>query len=327
MSDKKIVVIGGGTGNHTTLSGLKKKDCDITAVVSMSDDGGSSGRLRDELGQLPPGDIRQCLVALAADDGVSAQLRKLFNFRFTAGEGLNGHSFGNLFLSALTEITGDAASAIIEASRMLRIKGQVLPVTLTKSVLKARLTDGTEIAGESNIDLRKEKLNVPIDYIYLDPKAYPYGPVLEAISNANAIVIGPGDIYTSILPNLLVEDVAETIRQSNAVKIFVCNLMTKAGESDGFKASDFLRTISEYLGSAGSIDYCLVNNTRLHDRLRQRYANFGQHQVVSDVENCRPYVRNVVEAPLMMEGLYVRHNPDALADAIMSTVDSPVLRR
>ncbi|MBM3925251.1 MAG: YvcK family protein [SAR202 cluster bacterium] len=327
MSDKKIVVIGGGTGNHTTLSGLKKKDCDITAIVSMSDEGGSSGRLRDDLGQLPPGDIRQCLVALAADDGVSAQLRKLFNYRFTAGEGLNGHSFGNLFLSALTEITGDAASAIIEASRMLRIKGQVLPVTLTKSVLKARLTDGTEIAGESNIDLRKEKLDTPIDYVSLDPKAYPYRPVLEAISNAHAIVIGPGDIYTSILPNLLVEDVAETVRQSKAVKIFVCNLMTKPGESDGFKASDFLRTVSEYLGRAGSIDYCLINNTRLHERLRKRYGSFGQHQVVSDIENCKPYVRHVVEAPLMMEGLYVRHNPDALADAIMSIVDSPALRR
>jgi uncharacterized cofD-like protein len=321
MSEKRIVVIGGGTGNHTTLSGLKKKDCDMTAVVSMSDDGGSSGRLRDELGQLPPGDIRQCLVALAADDGVSAQLRKLFNYRFTAGGGLNGHSFGNLFLSALTEITGDAASAIIKASRMLRIKGRVLPVTLTKCVLKARLTDSTEISGESNIDLRKEKLDIPIDYVFLEPKAYPYAPVLEAIANADAIIIGPGDIYTSVLPNLLVEDVAETILRSKAIKIFVCNLMTKPGESDGFKASDFLRTVSDYLCSAGSIDYCLVNNTQLHQRLRQRYASLGQQQVVSDIENCKPYVRRIIEAPLLMEGLYVRHNPDALANAIMSIVD------
>jgi len=172
MGRKKVVVIGGGTGNHTTLTGLKKMNCALTAVVTMSDNGGSSGRFRDELGQLPPGDIRQCLVALAADDGASAQLRKLFNYRFTAGEGLKGHSFGDLFLSALTEITGGPAAAIIEASRMLSINGAVLPVTLTKSVLKARLTNGTVIEGEASIDQRGETTIVPIDYIYLEPRAY-----------------------------------------------------------------------------------------------------------------------------------------------------------
>ena len=165
MGRKKVVVIGGGTGNHTTLTGLKKMNCALTAVVTMSDNGGSSGRLRDELGQLPPGDIRQCLVALAADDAASAQLRKLFNYRFTSGAGLNGHSFGNLFLSALTDITGSAAAAIIEASRMLRIEGTVLPVTLTKSVLKARLTDGTVIEGESRIDHLGQTKEAPIDDI------------------------------------------------------------------------------------------------------------------------------------------------------------------
>ena len=322
MSSKRIVVIGGGTGNHTTLTGLKKRDCDLTAVVTMSDDGGSSGRLRDELGQLPPGDIRQCLVALAADEGTSAQLRKLFNYRFTAGQSLNGHSFGNLFLSALTEITGGAVTAIIEASRMLRIKGQVLPVTLTRSVLKAILTDGTEIVGESNIDQRSESLDVPIDYVELEPKSYAYPPVLEAIEAADAIVIGPGDIYTSILPNLLVEDVAQAIKSSKGAKFYVCNLMTKPGESDGFKASDFLRLVCEYLGTTQPMDFLLVNNTPLPERLRERYLSYGQRPVQMDVENCRPMVSHIIEEPLLSAGLYIRHDPDALAGAIMTVVES-----
>lgn len=317
MPPKKVVVIGGGTGNHTTLTGLKKKDLDLTAVVTMSDDGGSSGRLRDELGQLPPGDIRQCLVALAADDGASSQLRTLFNYRFTTGESLNGHSFGNLFLSALTEITGNAATAIIEASRMLRIKGRVLPVTLTSSILKARLVDGTEIIGESNIDQRGESPAVPIDYIYLDPKAYAYSPVLEAIEEADAIVIGPGDIYTSILPNFLVQDVAEAINSSKGVKVCVCNLMTKPGESDGFKGSDFLRLVCEYLGTTRPLDYLIVNSIKLPKRLRDRYQSFGQHPVMLDRENCLAMASSIIEAPLLSTGVYIRHDPDSLANAIM----------
>jgi uncharacterized cofD-like protein len=323
MTSKKVVVIGGGTGSHTTLTGLKKTNCDLTAVVTMSDDGGSSGRLRDELGQLPPGDIRQCLVALAADEGVSAQLRKLFNYRFTSGAGLNGHSFGNLFLSALTEITGDAASAIIEASRMLRIKGRVLPVTLTRSALKARLVDGTEIVGESSIGQRTEKLDVAIDYVELKPKAYAYPPVLEALEAADAIVIGPGDIYTSILPNFLVEDVAQAVRSSKAIKIFVCNLMTKSGESDGFKASDFLRLVWEYLGMAQPLDTFLVNNAALPDKLRERYLSFGQSPVQLDRENCLPMASHIIEKPLLSAGVYIRHDPHALADAIMDVMGSP----
>ena len=322
MSSKRIVVIGGGTGNHTTLTGLKKRDCDLTAVVTMSDDGGSSGRLRDELGQLPPGDIRQCLVALAADEGTSAQLRKLFNYRFTAGQGLNGHSFGNLFLSALTEITGGAATAIIEASRMLRIRGQVLPVTLTRSVLKATLMDGTEIVGESNIGQRSKNLDVPIDYVRLEPKAYAYPPVLEAIKAADAIVIGPGDIYTSILPNILVEDVAQAIKSSAGAKFYVCNLMTKPGESDGFEASDFLRLVCEYLGTTRSMDFLVANNTPLPERLRERYLSYGQCPVQMDTENCRPMVSHIIEAPLLSAGLYIRHDPDALANAIMTVLES-----
>ena len=259
---------------------------------------------------------------MAADDGASAQLRKLFNYRFTAGESLNGHSFGNLFLSALTEITGSAATAIIEASRMLRIKGRVLPVTLTRSVLKACLVDGTEVVGESNIDQRSENLDVPIDYIYLEPKAYAYSPVLEAIEEADAIVIGPGDIYTSILPNLLVEDVAQAIKNSKAAKVCVCNLMTNPGESNGFKGSDFLRLVCEYLGTSQPLDYLIVNSVALPDRLRERYQTFGQHPVILDRENCLPMASHIMEEPLLLAGVYIRHDPDSLANAIMKVVDA-----
>jgi uncharacterized cofD-like protein len=322
MYRKKIVVVGGGTGNHTTLSGLKYEDCDITAVVAMTDSGGSSGRLRDELGHLPPGDIRQCLVALAPDTPSSALMARLFDYRFNAGNGLNGHSFGNLFLTALTEVTGDTATAIAEAARILAIKGRVLPVTLNKSTLVARLKDGSEIVGEANIDQRRENLDVTIDYVRLDPKAYAYSPVLEAIEEADAIVMGPGDIYTSILPNLLVEDVARAIRNSGAVKICICNLMTKPGESDGFRASDFACVVRYYLGTAGPLDYMVVNSAPYPERLLERYNSFGQYPVEVDQEECRKVVREVVQAPLLSTGVYIRHDPHALARTIMG-----ILRR
>ena len=322
MDKKKIVVVGGGTGNHTTLSGLKYEECDLTAVVAMTDSGGSSGRLRDELGQLPPGDIRQCLVALAPDDRSTALMARLFDYRFNAGNGLLGHSFGNLFLTALAEITGNTATAIEEASRMLAIKGRVLPVTLTKSTLVAYLKDGSEVVGEANIDQRKEKLDVRIDYVHLDPKAYAYPPILEAIQDADAIVMGPGDIYTSIVPNLLVEDVSQAINNSRAQKICVCNLMTKAGESDGFRASDFVNLIREYLGTARPLDYLVVNSAPYPDRLLHRYDSYGQYPVEVDLEECQKVVREVVQEPLLSAGVYLRHDPGPLARTIMGILRS-----
>ena len=325
MDKRKIVVVGGGTGNHTTLSGLKYEDCDLTAVVAMTDSGGSSGRLRTELGQLPPGDIRQCLVALAPDDRSSALMARLLDYRFNAGSGLNGHSFGNLFLTALTEITGNTATAIEEASRMLSIRGTVLPVTLSKSTLVARLKDGSSVVGESNIDQRSENLDVPIDYVYLEPKAYAYPPVLEAIETADAIIMGPGDIYTSILPNLLVEDVSEAIKSSNALKICLCNLMTKRGESDGFNASDFVNLIREYLGTTSPLDYLVVNSAPYPERLLQRYSSSGQYPVDVDLAECGKMVRNVVREPLLSAGVYLRHDPHALASTIMGILKSEAL--
>lgn len=313
--------MGGGTGNHTTLTGLRNQDCNLAAVVAMTDSGGSSGRLRDELGHLPPGDIRRCLMALASDDPHGNVMRRLFDYRFNSGNGLSGHNFGNLLLTALTEVTGNTITAIEEASQMLGIKGKVLPVTLTRATLVARLENGVELSGESTIDLRRDNLNVSIDYIHLDPKAYVYPPVLEAIEQADAIILGPGDIYTSVLPNLLVEDVPEAINASSAVKIHICNLMTKPGESDGFKASAFARLIMEYLGTTTPLDYLIFNETPFPERLLQRYAADGQYPVELDLEECQKVVSNIVYKPVLAAGVYLRHDPHTLAQAIMEIVN------
>ena len=320
MSVPKIVVVGGGTGNHTTLTGLKQKDCDLTAVVNMMDDGGSSGRLRDELGQLPPGDLRQCLVALAADDHSSALMRQLFTYRFSSGNSLNGHNFGNLFITALTEITGNTATAIQEASRIMNVQGTVLPVTLSKSTLRACLVDGSTLVGESTIDQRTDNTDVAIDYVYLEPMAYAHAPVLQAIWESDAIVLGPGDIYTSVVPNLLVEDVADAIRESPAVKIYVCNIMTKPGESDGFNASDFARLVQEYLKTNQPLDYVVVNDASFPERTLRKYTAYGQYPVLIDLEQTKARAHHVVQTHLLAAGIYLRHDPFLLAETIMSIV-------
>ncbi|MFQ5933590.1 MAG: uridine diphosphate-N-acetylglucosamine-binding protein YvcK [Dehalococcoidia bacterium] len=313
----KIVVIGGGTGNYVALKGLKQHTPDLTAIVAMTDSGGSSGRLRSDLGQLPPGDVRQCLVALAPDNHSDLILRQLFDYRFDRGIGLEGHSFGNLFLAALTEVSGSIADAVLEAGRMLQIKGRVLPVTLSKSDLHARLVDGTEVKGEASIDVRKVKPGVQIDYVYLNPKAYVYPPVVEAIEEADVVVMGPGDLYTSIIPNLLVEGVSETIRKSRARLVHVCNLMTKPGESDSFKASDFVKEILEYLGSGASIDCLLLNTTPLPSKVLKRYKRANAYPVEMDLEECSKLVSQILQKPMLAPGAPLRHDSDALARAIM----------
>ena len=321
MVKKRVVVIGGGTGNYQTLTGLKEHNLDLTAIVATTDDGGSSGRLREELGQLPLGDVRQCLIALAKDNGGLAQLKELFGYRFNGVGGLNGHSFGNLALAALTEITGDVPNAIAAASRLLKIQGQVIPVTLTNSILKARLQNGTELVGESEIGQRYHDLDVPIESIYMEPKAFAFAPSLNAILKADTIVIGPGDIYTSILPNLLVDGISKAIRNSKAKKVYVCNLMTKPGESAGFQASDFLRLVCKYLGYFEPLDYLLINNEKLNERQYRKYSSSGQQPVKLDIMNCKPLVGKVVALPLISKTVSARHDPTKLSEALLSIIN------
>ncbi|MBI3631637.1 MAG: YvcK family protein, partial [Candidatus Staskawiczbacteria bacterium] len=228
--------------------GLKKYTSNITAIFTMFDSGGSSGLLRDEFGYLPPGDIRRGILALSPESSETKMLRSLFNYRFTKGNGLTGHNFGNLLLTALKEITGDELAAIYEASKLCNIKGKVLPITLDKANLCAELENGQIIVGETNIDIPKHDATLKIKKIYLDAKTHILADAVEAILNAEVIVLGPGDLFTSLIPNLLVEGTKEAIRESKAKKVFVCNLMTKNGETNDFKASDFLETLERYLG-------------------------------------------------------------------------------
>jgi uncharacterized cofD-like protein len=317
------MVVGGGTGNHnTTLTGLKRQDCHLVAVVAMTDSGGSSGKVIQGFGHLPHEDIRRCLVALASEDQQGHLMRRLFDYRFHSGDGLSGHSFGDLLLAALTEVTGNTMTAIGEASALLGAKGKVVPVTLTRSTLVAKLEDGNVLTGESTIDLRQGDLDTRIDYVYLSPKAYVYPPVLAAIQKADALVFAPGNIYTSVLPNLLVEEAVEAINASNAVKIQVCNLMTKPAETGRFKASTFVNLLLEYLGTTEPLDYFIYNSSPFPKRLLQRYAAEGQYPVELDLEETGKAVKQILSRPVLAAGVYIRHDPFALARAIMEVIDS-----
>jgi uncharacterized cofD-like protein len=247
-------------------------------------------------------------------------LRQLFNYRFSRGDGLDGHSFGNLFLTALTEITGSTEAAIREAGRLLGIKGQVLPVTLTNVSLGARLKNGKEVMGEANLDHRVVDPDVPIDYVFLKPNAFIHPLTATTLEEADAIIIGPGDVYTSIIANLLVDGVSAAIRGSKAKKIYICNLMTKHGESDGFKASDFVSEICAYLGAHASLDYIIVNSAPLPEKIMQRYAPERSIPVEFDEAACRKLAPHVVGADLLAVGQFVRHDPTRLAEAILKAV-------
>ena len=318
MAETRIVVIGGGTGTYTALMGLKRFSRGITAVVTMADDGGSSGRLRDEFGHLPPGDVRRCLVALSANRRVSRTLRALFEYRFDRGEGLSGHSVGNLLLTVLTELTGSSEQAIEEAAHLLNVRGRVLPVSTDNVRLCAELEDGTVIHGERNIDVRTVKPDVPIRRVFLTPEASVYPAAAEAIRAADLLVIGPGDLYTSVVPNLLVRGVPEAVRACRGVRAYVCNLMTKHGETDGFTASDFVAAVTRYLGGPGALDCVVANSGPLPAELAERYAGERAHPVAVDVERCLEYVPQVVQADLVAAGSLVRHDPRKLARCLMA---------
>lgn len=315
----KIVAIGGGTGLSTLLRGLKRKTMNLTAVVTVSDDGGSSGRLQKELGVLPPGDVRNCLVALADDE---AMVTDLFRYRFHEGEGLTGHSFGNLFLAAMTGITGNFDKAIKESSRVLNIKGRVLPSTLGIVRLCARLADGSVVEGESTIS----KSGQPIKQVFFDPPyAAPLAEVLTAIREADAIVLGPGSLYTSILPNFLVDRIAREVAASPAVKMYVCNVMTQPGETDNMSAADHIEAL---LANAGArvCDHVIVND-RPPSKLLERYAVEGQVPVEPDTDRIRAMGLSTIHADVISETATVRHDSEKLAQVVIGAIDRAIAQR
>lgn len=315
-----IVVIGGGTGSYTVLRGLKRHTSDITAVVSMFDSGGSTGALRDEFGILPPGDVRRCLLALSPEEAQTKVLRELFNVRFDGSGSLGGHSFGNLFLTALTKISDDEAEAIHKAGQLLMIHGQVLPVTLDNRTLCAELSDGSTVKGETNIDLPKHDASLRIDRIFLDRPAAAYPDVIKAIEEADLIVLGPGDLYTSVLPNLLVDGVAQAISKSGAAKVYVCNLMTKPGETTGFAASDFLSEVNKYLGGQ-PVDFIVCNDKIGSQDLLARYARQQAFPVAIDKPEIESMGVRLISTNLITEPDLIRHNPERLADIIVSLIE------
>ncbi|MBV8715195.1 MAG: YvcK family protein [Chloroflexi bacterium] len=312
----KVVVVGGGTGSHTVLTGLRHRPLDVTAVVSVMDSGGSSGRLRDEYGVLPPGDARQCLVALAGnDDEAASLLRALFTYRFHGGRSLDGHNLGNLFISALTDITGSVEAAYAWAGRLLGARGRVIPVTTSNVHLCAKLTDGHVLHGEASIDVRTEHPDAEIDYVYLDHPAYPTHSAIEALRGADLVVIGPGDLYTSLIPNLLVDGICEAIAAARQ-RVYIVNLMTKPGESDGFTASTFVDRLLDYLAPA-QLDAVLVNTSIPDDKVLQRYAREGASLVEVDAEAIRRRGIEVIAQPLVSARHLVRHDPTAAAGALL----------
>lgn len=309
MLDKgpRIVVVGGGTGLSTILRGLKNLTNNLTAVVTVGDDGGSSGKLRREMGVLPPGDIRNCIAALADEEDLVTQL---FQYRFAEG-GLGGHSFGNLFLTALCSITGDMFRAIKESSKVLAIRGKVLPSTLDDMTLVAELEDGRIIEGESDIPEAKGKIKRLFSKPE-NPKALI--DVIKVIENADLIILGPGSLYTSVIPNLLIKEISQSICASKASKVYICNIMTQPGETDEYTVSDHLKAIINHAGSSDIIDAVIVNK-KLPVNLAKKYEAVKSFPVILDESKVEELGIRVIKAPLTEDneqGL-VRHSHKKLA--------------
>lgn len=323
----KIVAIGGGTGLSTLLAGLKnfvnERDAEVwisslSAIVTVSDDGGSSGRLRDELQILPPGDIRNCMIALSED---SHLLSRLFRYRFGGTGDLAGHSFGNLFLAALTEVTGDFNEAVRLSSEVLASKGHIFPATTSDVRLVAELEDGREVHGESQITAARSRIR----QLRLVPEqCLPLPEALPAIRTADVITVGPGSLYTSIIPNLLVRGVAEAIGDAPATKVFVANLMTQPGETDNYSFRDHLETISNYAPQI-RFDYAVLNDRPITHHQTELYAADGAFQILLDdasASQLDPHLE-VVSADLLDQGEMVRHNTQSLARLVMSCAANP----
>ena len=313
----KIVVVGGGTGLSTLLTGLKQRTSNITAIVTVADDGGSSGRLREDYGVLPPGDIRNCLVALADSEDL---LGALFQYRFDEGKELHGHNFGNLFITALSRVTGDFAKAIRESSKVLAIRGNVYPSTLQRIKLKARRHDGRETEGESRI---REEKGSPIDRLILMPgDCKATSESVEAIRQADAIILGPGSLYTSVMPNLLISGIQKEIIKARTVKIYICNVMTEPGETDDYSVSDHAQAIIKHT-HPGIINHCIANISRIPQSLYDKYKDEEKFPVRLD-ENDERWMKQeritLVKAPIASMKEFVRHDSQKLCDTIMRII-------
>jgi len=306
----KVVAIGGGTGLSNLLRGLKEFTSNITAIVTVADNGGSSGKLRDELDILPPGDIRNCLVALADQEPL---MEDLFQYRFHKKGDLRGHSFGNLFIAAMTEVLGDFEEAVEESSKVLAIQGKVLPSTNQNVNLGAIYEDGTEILGESEIPNEQKS----IKGVYLEPGSVQITErAKNALLEADYILVGPGSLYTSLLPNLLVKGMVDAIQNSKAKKIFITNVMTQPGETTGYSAYDHLKVVYDHIGKQ-IFDYTIVNRNGSRKDLLEKYAEEGAYPVENDMDKLRKLNIEIVEGKLIQTGDYIRHDPHKLAELLV----------
>src|SRR6266568_6991614 len=345
MSDRsrrelRVVAIGGGTGLSTLLKGLKKytsgavscgaggpptdfpsldsaRIAELCAVVTVSDDGGSSGRLRKEFNMLPPGDIRNCIVALSEDE---ALLSQLFQLRFMKGSGLEGHSFGNLFLAALTAITKDFSEAVRVSSEILLTRGRIFPATTANVELDAQIEDGTRVLGETKITASKGRIK---ELFLVPPDVEPMPQTLEAIARADLITIGPGSLFTSLIPNLLVRGIAKAIVESSATKVYVCNLMTQANESLGLTAADHIRALNRHAQVERLFDYALINRTPVSGELKAKYALEGAAQIVADLDAVEQLGVRPVLGDYLDEATVARHATDRVAKDLLQLVSQP----
>lgn len=305
---KKIVVIGGGTGVFNVLNALRNDFEDLTAIVTMADDGGSTGILREEFGMLPPGDIRRALVALSGSD--NKMLAELFSYRFLEGSGLTGHNFGNLLLTALHRLTGDFESAIHEAGKILKIRGRVIPVTLKSAKLMAELEDGRLIQGETNIDIPNHDGHLRIKKVWLNKEAEINPRARQAILDADLVIIGPGDLYTSLIPNLLVGGVGDALKKTKGKVAYFVNVMTKFGETHGFSASDFVHNLHAHL-DGDVLDFVILNNNKPSAQRLRGYVRERAEFVEPDVKNMRLGKKTIpLAVDLIRSRGYVRHDPE-----------------
>lgn len=310
----KIVVIGGGTGLSTLLHGIKEYTSNITAVVTVADDGGSSGRLRQQFDIVAPGDIRNCLVALANEE---TMMRELFQYRFKQDTEFSGHSFGNLFITAMTQVMGDFEKAVKESSKVLSIRGRVLPSTLEKVVLVAEHKDGRVTEGEASIP----KAGSPIKKIFIRPHEASAAPdAVRAIQEAELIVLGPGSLYTSVIPNLLIREIRDAVVGARVTKIYVCNVMTQPGETDHFRASDHVRELAAHTHPK-ILDACIVNVGKIPQAMLEKYAVENSVPVEADSGNIRDFGYDVIEEDLVNAADHVRHDADKLARIIANLLN------